>query len=284
MKHFFQSSLFIVLSLFCAILCIPTPTFAASFGLSSSSKQVAPNSNFTISVGGDCIGRVNLSVSNGTLSTSAVWVEENYQTVTVTAGASGSVTVTATPEVGFSDSDANEYKPGSRTVTVNIVAPTPPAPTTPTQPSNPTPTTPPASNSGNTTKPSDSNSSSNTSTPIPGDNPDTDDTTSEDPTEKPEDDENNDDSMPEETVIENDNNITDSTDCSEHPDNSFIAWIIAVTFACLFLITLGILIYFIHKTHQTPDQNQTKDLPKSKTNSTSAKSPKKSKIQKVQVS
>lgn len=93
---------------------------AASFSMSSSTKQVSPNGTFSISVGGDCIGRVNLSVTNGSLSNSSVWVEQGYISVTVTAGSSGQVTVTATPETGFSDADANIYNPGTRSVTVNI--------------------------------------------------------------------------------------------------------------------------------------------------------------------
>lgn len=97
------------------------PVNAASFSMRASSTQVSPNGTFTISVGGDCIGRVNLSVNNGTLSTSSVWVEQSYQTVTVTAGGSGTVTVTATPTAGFSDPDANEYNPGARSVTVSII-------------------------------------------------------------------------------------------------------------------------------------------------------------------
>lgn len=96
------------------------PVKAASFSIRASKTQVQPNETFTITVGGECIGRVNINVSNGTTSTSSVWVEENYKTVTITAGGSGSVTVTATPVVGFSDSDANEYNPGARSVTVQI--------------------------------------------------------------------------------------------------------------------------------------------------------------------
>ena len=95
---------------------------AASFKMTASTSEVSPNGSFTVSVGGDCIGRVNLSVSNGTLSTSSVWVEQNYQTVTVKAGGSGAVTVTATPTKGFSDPDANEYNPGARSVKVNIAS------------------------------------------------------------------------------------------------------------------------------------------------------------------
>lgn len=96
------------------------PLDAASFGMSSSVKEVKPNGTFTINVGGDCIGRVDLTVSNGTLSTNSVWVEQGYVSVRVTAGGSGVVTVTATPVTGFSDPDANMYNPGSRKVSVTI--------------------------------------------------------------------------------------------------------------------------------------------------------------------
>lgn len=116
------------------------PIEAASFNLKASTRQVSPNGTFTVSVGGDCIGRVNLTVSNGTLSTSSVWVENGYQTITVKAGSSGSVTVTASPVTGFSDNDANIYDPGSRSVTVTISSPSTPStpqtkPTTQTKPS-----------------------------------------------------------------------------------------------------------------------------------------------------
>lgn len=109
----------ILLSLFLMLVYI-TPIKAASFNMTASTKQVSPNATFTIKVGGDCIGRVNLSVSNGTLSTNSVWVEEGYVSVKVTANSSGEVIVTATPEAGFSDTDANIYNPGSRTIKVNI--------------------------------------------------------------------------------------------------------------------------------------------------------------------
>lgn len=94
---------------------------AATFKITASATQVNPNGSFTVSVGGDCIGRVNLSISNGTLSENSVWVEQNYKTVNVKAGSSGEVTITATPTTGFSDADANEYKPGSRSTKVKII-------------------------------------------------------------------------------------------------------------------------------------------------------------------
>lgn len=128
--------IFTIISMFLFV----RPTSAASFNLKASTRQVSPNGTFTVSVGGDCIGRVNLTVSNGTLSTNSVWVENGYQTITVRAGSSGSVTVTASPVTGFSDPDANIYNPGSRSVTVTISSPSNPStsqtkPTTQTKPS-----------------------------------------------------------------------------------------------------------------------------------------------------
>ena len=121
------------------ILFIPVMFFfissvnAASFQVTASTHQVAPNQTFTVQIGGDCIGRVDITVSNGTSSMSNVWVEQGYISVNVTAGSSGTVSVTATPVMGFSDSDANLYEPGPRTVTVNISSPN--IPSTPSNPS-----------------------------------------------------------------------------------------------------------------------------------------------------
>lgn len=108
---------FFVMSLF----LLTVPVKAASFGLTTSKKEVSPNEKFTIKVGGDAIGRVNLTISNGTLSSSSVWVEQNYIEVSVTAGVKGVVKITATPVVGFSDTDANLYNPGAKSVSVTIV-------------------------------------------------------------------------------------------------------------------------------------------------------------------
>lgn len=134
---------------------------AATFKMTASKTQISPNETFSISVGGDCIGRVNISVTNGTASANSVWVEQNYQTVNIKAGGSGSVTVTATPTVGFSDADANEYKPGARSVKVTIVSQN-------TNTSQEKPDTKP--NTDTSTKPntsgSNNNSNNNTKNPV----------------------------------------------------------------------------------------------------------------------
>ena len=153
MKKYIGTLIMIILIL---ILC-GVPVNAANFGISSSKSQVNPNESFTVSIGGQCIGRVDISVSNGTASTSSVWVEQNYVPVTITAGGSGSVVVTATPAPGFSDPDANEYSPGARSTTVTIYQKTTSSETQKPTTSTNKPTT-------NTNKPTTSTNNTTTST------------------------------------------------------------------------------------------------------------------------
>lgn len=122
MKHLSKKVLCLLMA---ALLVMPVSVYAAggTFGISASSSTVDPGETFTVYVGGACCGRVDLSVSNGTLSETKIWVEDGNTSVSVTAGQSGSVTVTATPYEGFSDLDAELYEPGSRSVTVKIKTP-----------------------------------------------------------------------------------------------------------------------------------------------------------------
>lgn len=116
---------------------------AASFSMHASTGTVSPGATFQVTItGNDCIGRVDLSVSNGTLSASSVWIEDDSASVTVTAGSSGTVQVTASPVVGFSDGNGELYSPGSRTVSVNIVQPQRPSGGGSSRPSTPSTTTP----------------------------------------------------------------------------------------------------------------------------------------------
>lgn len=114
----------IVVCLIGLSICSFNVVQAASFAVGVSSSTVAPGGTFAVYVQSDGIGRVNLSVSNGSISTSSVWVENGGadQTISVTAGGSGTVSVTATPQQGFSDSMGNEYNPGARSASVQIVA------------------------------------------------------------------------------------------------------------------------------------------------------------------
>ena len=139
MRQYIKKAKKSIVLMMAMILCLmPLEVLAApTFGLSPSVSSVKPNATFTVSVGGSCVGRVNISVQNGSTSTSSVWVEEGYVSVSITAGSSGNVVVTATPVAGFSDLDGNEYAPGAKSVSVQIKAPEQPKPTTPANPTIP---------------------------------------------------------------------------------------------------------------------------------------------------
>lgn len=258
MKHFLKSSLLIIFSLLCGICHFSEPTFAASFSLTASSKQVSPGATFTVSVGGSCVGRVNIKVSGGTIpkDKTAVWVEENYQTITVTAGSSGAVTVTATPETGFSDPDGNDYNPSSRSVSVAIVAPTPPTtkPTTPTPPAS-TNQTKPSTNSKPST-PSNSNNQTPGSAPADSEKDEANQPT-EDGSDKSNDETSGSisDSSIEDSANENENQAEEDQNepdaCVKARTSAIIAWIVAGIFGILFLGTLIVLIYILRKNHPT---------------------------------
>lgn len=107
--------------IFTALLSVPV--IAASIGISASTSTVAPGQQFTVYVGGSVTGRVDLSVSNGTLSQKLIWVENNTASITVTAGQSGSVTVTAIPYDGLSNLDNSDADTSPRSITVTIQKP-----------------------------------------------------------------------------------------------------------------------------------------------------------------
>ena len=128
-----------LLTLMIAISAFTMNVSAASFTANPSTQTVNPGGTFTVAIGGDCIGRVDISVDNGTITsissegkvlsstTAKTWVEENkYTTVTIKAGESGTVTITAAPFEGvLSTPDSKPYEPGNRVVKVNIVQPEP---------------------------------------------------------------------------------------------------------------------------------------------------------------
>lgn len=116
---------FISILLLCLCYIFTTNVYAASVTLSGSASG-DHNAKITISINGDFTGRVNLSVSNGTLSTNKVWVENNSQSVTVTLGASGTTVVTATPAEGTTDIGGNKITVPSSSKSITIKQPTPP--------------------------------------------------------------------------------------------------------------------------------------------------------------
>ena len=108
-----------------ACLCLTTMVnvYASSVTLSGASSG-SPSKSVAITIKGDFTGRVNLSATNGTLSKSSVWIENNSQTITVTLGKSGTTTVTATPAEGTSDASGNIITVAAKTKSITIKQPT----------------------------------------------------------------------------------------------------------------------------------------------------------------
>lgn len=73
---------------------------AAYVSISLSSTNANPGEQITGSVSSDCVGRVNLSVSNGSISTDRVWIEGGAQSFTITVGTAGTTSISATPHEG----------------------------------------------------------------------------------------------------------------------------------------------------------------------------------------
>lgn len=122
------------------VLGLTNPVKAAAFSMSVSSSTVEANQTFTVTISGNVTGNIFIYASNGTVSNSQIWIENNAVQVHVTAGSSGTVTVTATPGEGLSDPDGNAVADTSgATLTVMIKnkesAPSKPAsPATPSKP------------------------------------------------------------------------------------------------------------------------------------------------------
>lgn len=98
--------------------------FASSISVSASKSSVEAGETFSVTItGNDATGKINVSVGNGSGSQS-VWLENNSQTISVTAGESGTVTISASGEV--SDNSGNDQNvSASKTVAIKEkIAPT----------------------------------------------------------------------------------------------------------------------------------------------------------------
>lgn len=149
--------LIILLSILFTSLWI-TKTFASSISLTPSKKSVSPGETITVTIkANDATGRINISTTGGKSSISSIWVENNSQTFTVSAGTSGTVKIVANGEVSNS---LAEDKTVSASTSVTINVPT-------TNNTNNNNSNKPSSNNGtNTTnKPSSSNGSNTTNKP-----------------------------------------------------------------------------------------------------------------------
>ena len=96
-----QTKKILIIFIFALVMILfPKCVNAAYINISTSKKTVNPGEKVTITISSDCIGRVNLSATNGTLSNDRVWIEGGAQSVNLTAGNSGNISVSATAENG----------------------------------------------------------------------------------------------------------------------------------------------------------------------------------------
>ena len=129
LKSLYKISIMVLLMLFIIML---SKTYAADLAISVNGNNVTISSEYT--------GKVNLSITGGTLSSNSVWVENNSQKVSVNVTSENGATITATPET-MSNSDGILVQVGSKSITIpGIKKPVeqPTQPTTPTQPTAPT--------------------------------------------------------------------------------------------------------------------------------------------------
>ncbi len=99
----------VIVFTFAIISAIFNSAYAADLEISANGNRVTISSEYT--------GRVNLSVTGGTLSESSVWLENSSQSVTVNVTSENGATVTATP-VTMSDSDGNAVTVGAKSTSI----------------------------------------------------------------------------------------------------------------------------------------------------------------------
>lgn len=131
LKSLYKISIMVLLMLFIIML---SKTYAADLAISVNGNNVTISSEYT--------GKVNLSITGGTLSSNSVWVENNSQTVSVNVTSENGATITATPET-MSNSEGILVQVGSKSITIPGIKKPVEQPTQPTKPTKPTqPTTP----------------------------------------------------------------------------------------------------------------------------------------------
>ena len=144
----------ILLTLISAIVLylLLTTTSQAALSISTSKSTVSPGESFsvTVSVSSNEAGAINLSVSNGRLSSSYVdLMSQSSVTISCTAGNSGTVSISASGKVANYNTETEGQQSASKTV--QIVTPV-----TPVKPSNGGNN---SSNNNNNSKPNTNNNS-----------------------------------------------------------------------------------------------------------------------------
>lgn len=144
----------ILLTLISAIVLylLLTTTSQAALSISTSKSTVSPGESFsvTVSVSSNEAGAINLSVSNGRLSSSYVdLMSQSSVTISCTAGNSGTVSISASGRVANYNTETEGQQSASKTVQI----------VTPVTPVNPSNGGNSSSNNNNNSKPNTNNNS-----------------------------------------------------------------------------------------------------------------------------
>ena len=112
----------IIISMFFLIaICLLTKTTNAAYiSVKPNKSSVQPGETVTLNISSDCVGRVNLTVNNGTVSNSRVWIEGGTQQVNVVVGKSGKTTITASAENGMLSNNGVDVSISNATASITI--------------------------------------------------------------------------------------------------------------------------------------------------------------------
>lgn len=111
----------LIIMLFVGLMWIlPNIVNAAYISVTPSKTIANSGERVNVTINSDCVGRVNLSVSNGAISSDRVWIEGGSQSVTVTVGSSGNTTITAAPQEGQMSSNGNDVNVATVRKKINI--------------------------------------------------------------------------------------------------------------------------------------------------------------------
>ncbi len=99
---------------------------AAYVSIKPSTTSASPGQTVTLTISSDCVGRVNLTASNGSLSSDRVWIENNNATATITVGNSGTTVITATAQNGAMSSGGSDVpvSPSSASISIKTASTT----------------------------------------------------------------------------------------------------------------------------------------------------------------
>ena len=107
--------------LFLCIIIFQNKVEAVSISISASSSSIKENGSVTINVSSDGTGRINLSTSNGSLSSNSIWVEGNTKSVTLKGVKAGKATITAVPVTLSNSNGEDDNNVASKSCTISVV-------------------------------------------------------------------------------------------------------------------------------------------------------------------